>query len=84
MIRSILSLISSRSLRRQVDLVIGAAVAFGGHHFLVLGVVVLVQLVQVLILVDQGLELVGANVQVCRQIMRNWHFFTSFRVGERA
>src|SRR5690606_12534086 len=64
-------------LAQAVDRIVGSTVAFGGHHFLVLGVVLLVQLMQRLVLVDERLEIFSANVQVSEQIMRDWHFFTS-------
>ncbi|MNV82136.1 hypothetical protein D3C71_1758510 [compost metagenome] len=67
-------------LAQAVDGLVVGAVAFGGYHLLVLGVVLLVQFVQVLILLYECLECISGNVQVSEQIMRNWHFFTSVRV----
>ena len=67
-------------LAQAVDGVVVGAVAFGGDHLLVLGVVFLVQRVQRLVLVNERLECISGNVQVSEQIMRNWHFFTSVRV----
>lgn len=66
-------------LAQTIDGFVAGAIAFGGHHLLVLGVVFLVQQMQRWVLVDQCLELVSGNVQVSEQIMRNWHFFTSVR-----
>jgi len=67
-------------LAQAIDGVVVGAFAFGGHHLLVLGVVLLVQRMQRVVLVYQCLECISGNVQVSEQIVRNWHFFTSVRV----
>lgn len=80
MIRSILSLISNRSLRSRLTASSLVPLPSAATTSLSLALYSLCSVCSVGSFVYERLECISGNVQVSEQIMRNWHFFTSVRV----